>query len=79
MVKSARMTREDALKFQQRWQLVNDFIAEESRNTQPEIRFQQLRTMVATAHRLGQSEIAIEAVAEVRERWRRLKELHASS
>lgn len=75
------MTREEALQFKQRWQLVNDFIAEEIRTTRPEVRFQQLRTMVATAHRLRQPDAARDAaVAGVRERWRLLKErLHASS
>lgn len=75
------MTREEALQFKQRWQLVNDFIAEEIRTTQPEVRFQQLRTMIATAHRLRQPDAARDAAAEgVRERWRLLKErLHASS
>jgi hypothetical protein len=73
------MTREEALEFKQRWQFVNDFIAEEIRTTRPEVRFQQLRTMIATAHLFGQSS-ATDAAAEVRERWLRLKErLHASS
>jgi hypothetical protein len=75
------MTREEALQFKQRWQLVNDFIAEEIRTTRPEVRFQQLRTMVATAHRLRQPDAARDAAAAgLRERWRLLKErLHASS
>lgn len=75
------MTREEALQFKQRWQFVNDFIAEEIRTTQPEVRFQQLRTMIATAHRLRQPDAARDAAtAGVRERWRLLKErLHASS
>jgi hypothetical protein len=75
------MTREEALQYKQRWQFVNDFIADEIRATQPEVRFQQLRTMIATAHRLRQPDAARDAaVTEVRERWRLLKErLHASS
>lgn len=75
------MTKEEALEFKQRWQFVNDFIAKEIRSTQPEVRFQQLRTMIATAHRLRQPDAARDAeVAGVRERWRLLKEqLHASS
>ena len=74
------MTKEEALEFKQRWQLVNDFIAEEVRTTTPEMRFQQLRTMVATGSRFGKSESTTDAVAEVRERWLRLKDqLHASS
>ncbi len=74
------MTREEALQFKQRWQFVNDFIAEEIRTTRPEVRFKQLRTMIATAHRFRQSESATDTTEEVRERWRCLKErLHASS
>ena len=75
------MTREEALEFKRRWQFVNDFIAEEIRTTQPEVRFQQLRTMIATAHRLRQPDPARDAAtAAVRERWLLLKErLNASS
>lgn len=74
------MTRDEALQFKQRWQVVNDFINEEIRTTKPEVRFQQLRTMIATAHRLRQPEAARDAAAAgVRERWRLLKErVHAS-
>ena len=76
-----KMTREEALQFKQRWQFVNDFIAAEIRMTKPEVRFQQLRTMIATAHRLRQPDAARDAAAAaVRERWRLLKErVHASS
>ena len=74
------MTKEEALEFKQRWQFVNDFIAEEIRTTKPEVRFRQLRTMIATASRLGRSGSATDAIAEVRKRWLRLKDqLHASS
>ena len=75
------MTKEEALEFKQRWQFVNDFIAKEIRSTQPEVRFQQLRTMIATAHRLRQPDpVRDSEAAEVRERWRLLKErFHAST
>lgn len=75
------MTKEEALQFKQRWQLVNDFIAKEIRTTRAEVRFQQLRTMIATAHRLRQPDAARDAAeAGVWDRWRLLKErLHASS
>ena len=73
------MTKKEALQFQRRWQFVNTFIAKEIRTTSPEMRFKQLRTMVATTHRLGRQDSETE-VAEVRERWLRLKDqLHASS
>ena len=75
------MTKDEALQYKRRWQLVNDFIAEEIRTARPEVRFQQLRTMIATAHRLRQPDPTREAAASgVRERWRLLRErLHASS
>lgn len=74
------MTKEDALAFKQRWQFVNAFIADEIRTTSPEVRLQQLRTMIATALRLSPSSSTINATDEVRERWLRLKDqLHASS
>ena len=73
------MTKEEVLQYKQRWQFVNEHIAEEIRNTPPEVRFQQLRTMVATAHVLHPSATTDE-LTEVRERWFRLKErLNASS
>ncbi len=67
------MTKEEALEFKNRWQFVNDFIAEEIRTTPPEIRFRQLRTMIATAHRLREPDLP-DGSAEARERWRLLKE-----
>lgn len=75
------MTKEEALQFKQRWQVVNDFIARESRNIRPELRFQQLRTMFATAHRLRKRDATEDLAAiEVRKRWLLLKErMHASS
>lgn len=75
------MTREEALEFKQRWQVVDDFIAEEIRTTPPEVRFEQLRMMVATAHRIRKPDPVADAEkAEVRELWRLLKErFHAST
>ena len=75
------MTKQEALQYKERWRFVNDFIAEEVRTTRPEVRFQQLRTMIASAHRLRQPDPGRDAAAAaVWERWRFLKErLHASS
>jgi hypothetical protein len=71
------MTKEEALEFKNRWQLVNDFIAEEIRTTPPEVRFRQLRTMVATAHRLREPD-SPDGSTEAQERWQLIKErLHA--
>lgn len=75
------MTKEEALEFKQRWEFVNDFIAKEIRATPPAVRLRQLRTMIATAHRLRQPDAAADAAKlEVRNRWLLLKDrMHASS
>ena len=73
------MTKDEALQYKQRWQLANDFIAEEIRTTRPEVRFQQLRTMIATAHRRQLDPAADAEKAAVHERWRLIKErFHAT-
>lgn len=69
------MTRKQALAFVNRWRLVNDFLAQEVRATPPEVRFSQLRTMVATAHSFRQPDSAPEEESATWERWRLLKEL----
>jgi hypothetical protein len=69
------MTREQALAFVNRWRLVNDFLAKEIRATLPEVRFSQLRTMVATAHSLRRPGSGLEEESATWERWRLLKEL----
>lgn len=67
------MTKEEALQFKQRWQFVNDFIANEIRTTPPGRRLQQLRTMFATAHR-RQPDANRDDITAVRARWLLLKE-----
>ena len=64
------MTKDEALQFKTRWHMVNDLIAEEVRNTAPEIRLQQLRTMFSAAHFLSPDN---KDDQEVRDRWCRLK------
>jgi len=72
------MTKDEALQYKQR-QLVNDFIAEEIRTTRPEVRFPQLRTMIATTHQRQLDPAADAEKAAVRERWRLIKErFHAA-
>lgn len=74
------MTKEEASKFKRRRQRVDDSIVEEIPTTPLEVRFEQLRTMVATAHLRQPNPVAEAEKAEVRELWRLLKErFHASS
>ena len=71
--------KQEAINFKRRWQFVNDFIAEEVRNTSPETRFAQLRTLMASSGNFGRPS-SKDSVVEVRGRWLRLKNrLHVSS
>jgi hypothetical protein len=67
------MTKQEALEYRQRWHLVNDFIIEEIRNTKPEVKLEQLRTMFASAPLFHWPDSSAEDEA-VRERWRLLKD-----
>jgi hypothetical protein len=62
------MSREDARDFKERWRFINAFIADEIRNTSPDVKLQQLRTVFDSARLFGQPETAKE-VDEVRARW----------
>jgi hypothetical protein len=66
------MSREDALEFKARWQFINSFISEEIRNTSPDAKLQQLRTIFSSRH-LFQSAEENKEVEEVRARWILLK------
>ncbi|HZS07614.1 MAG TPA: hypothetical protein VFD58_22455 [Blastocatellia bacterium] len=68
------MTREEALHFKARWQMVNETIAEEIRRTPVSVKLQQLEVMFAAAQELGWVENLKAGEEEVRERWRKLKE-----
>ena len=66
------MTREEARAFKARWKFVNSYIAEEVRNTSPDVKLQQLRTVFNSAHLFQPAETNKE-VDEVRARWILLK------
>jgi hypothetical protein len=68
------MTKEEAHKFKERWKLVNDFTDEEARRTSPEVKLRQTAHLYEFGQVLGWPDESEEEVAEVRERWRRLKE-----
>jgi hypothetical protein len=61
------MTKQEAQDFKQRWEFVNDFIAEEIRNTPPGIKLQQLITMFSTVRSRSHASSAEEQ--GVRDRW----------
>lgn len=68
------MTKEEARDFKDRWRLVNEFIADEIRNTPPETRLLQLRTMFASAHSIRRTSEATAEEDEIRNRWQLLKQ-----
>jgi hypothetical protein len=66
------MSREEALEFKARWQFINSFISEEIRNTSPDVKLQQLRSIFSSRH-LFQSAETSKEVDEVRARWIQIK------
>jgi hypothetical protein len=71
------MTKEEARQFKARWKLVNDFTAEEARRTPPEVKLRQAALLYEFGQALGWPDDS-EEVAEVRERWRRLREHYST-
>jgi hypothetical protein len=65
------MSRDEAREFKARWKFINSFISEEIRNTSPDVKLQQLRTIFSSGH-LFPAE-ANKEVDEVRARWILLK------
>lgn len=66
------MTREEAREFKARWKFINSYLSEEIRNTSPDVKLQQLRTIFNSAHLFQPAETNKE-VDEVRARWILLK------
>lgn len=66
------MSREDGREFKARWKFINSFISEEIRNTPPDVKLQQLRTVFSSGHLFQPAEAGKE-VDEVRARWILLK------
>ena len=66
------ITKQEALDFKERWKFVNNFIAQEIRNTPAEIKLQQLSVMFIIGQPRSPTFIAEEQ--EVRNRWRVLKQ-----
>jgi len=66
------ITKQEALEFKDRWQLVNNFIAHQIRNTPAEPKLQQLSAMFIVGQ--SRSIAFLSEEQEVRNRWRLLKQ-----
>lgn len=66
------ITKQQAHEFKARWKLVNDFIAQEIRNTPPEIKLQKLSALFIVGKSRSPAFLAEEQ--EVRDRWCLLKQ-----
>ena len=69
------MNAEEARQFKARWQIVNDFTAEEARHAAPALKLRQLALMYEAGQSLGWADASAQGEAEVLDRWRRLREL----
>lgn len=68
------MNKEEARQFKARWELVEEFLAEEARRTPPEVKLRQLALMHEAARELGRnSKLRIDKI-EVYARWQLLRE-----
>jgi hypothetical protein len=66
------ITKQEAQEFKDRWKFVNDFIAQQIRNTPAEIKLQQLSVMFIVGQSRSSDFMAEEQ--EVQNRWRFLKQ-----
>lgn len=69
------MTKEEGQQFKERWKLVEDFTAEEARRAPLSLKLRQLALMYEAGRAFGWDGALKEGEDEVRERWRRLKEM----
>ena len=69
-----RLDPADAQAFAERWRLASDAEVDELRATHVAVKFRQLAALMASVASLGWSDGLTEGEAEVRERWRRLRE-----
>lgn len=71
-----KMSKQEAKDFVRRWQMVNDFEVEELQRTPPEVRLRQFFTLMAWAREFGWEKDE-KAVAEVRQRWMKLRQVRS--
>jgi hypothetical protein len=72
----ARMTKEDARAWKERWRLVNEFEIHETRTTPLLTKYRQFLELLHWGRALGWTEKLGEGEEEVRQRWRRLREIY---
>jgi hypothetical protein len=68
------LTREEAIRFKERWRLVNARTAQEVLDTSPEEKLRETAVMFEAAHSLGWVDRLSQDEEAVRERWILLKE-----
>jgi hypothetical protein len=68
------LTKEEAIRFQERWRLVNARTAQEIRDASPEEKLRETAVMFEAAHSLGWVDRLAQDEEAVRERWILLKE-----
>ena len=73
-----KMTREEALAWKARWELVNAAEREELRTDSLEHKMRQLASLMASVEPLGWREALREGEEEVRARWVRLRKAYGS-
>jgi len=66
------ITKQEAHEFKDRWKFVNDFIAHQIRNTQGEIKLQQLSVIFIIGQ--SRSPVFLAEEQEIRNRWLLLKQ-----
>lgn len=71
------MTPEEARDYIQRWKLVREIEAAELRRTSVETKLRQLASLMASRHLFGPEPDRERQVAEVRDRWARLRQVLA--
>ncbi len=69
----SKLTKEQAIAFRKRWQMVNDAEIEELRNTSPAEKLRQTATLMASAQALGWSDSSNTDETSVWERWQQLR------
>ena len=68
------LTKEELIRFQERWRLVNARTIQEVRDTTPEEKLRQTAVLFEAAHALGWVDELAEGEEDVRARWILLKE-----
>ncbi|MBI5194450.1 MAG: hypothetical protein HZA08_13575 [Nitrospirae bacterium] len=68
-----KITKKEAIKFKNRWEVINAFEHDELRRTSMDIKMQQLAALMASVNELGWEKALSEGEDKLRERWNRLR------